>query len=135
MRSETSYGIIPIQYRDQIPYLLLIQHHSGFWGFPKGHKEKDESDIDSASRELLEETGLKVVSLISSKPLSEKYKFRFKGEFIDKTVVYYLAIVDGILKIQTEEVKQAKWVPVTQAEQLATYSEGKALVREVIKAL
>lgn len=135
MKSETSYGVIPVMYKDQIPYLLLIQHHSGFWGFPKGHKEKEESDLEAASRELKEETGLNLTKLLHKEPFSENYCFRHKGQPISKKVLYYLALVEGSLSVQAEEVKDAKWVPVTQAEAFATYSEGKALVRKVLEFL
>ena len=135
MKNETSYGVIPVMYKDQIPYLLLIQHHSGFWGFPKGHKEKDETDLEAASRELKEETRLDLMKLLYDEPFVENYRFRHKGQPISKKVLYYLALVDGDLFVQVEEVKDAKWVPVTQAESFATYSEGKALVRKVIQFL
>lgn len=135
MKNETSYGVIPVMYKDQIPYLLLIQHHSGFWGFPKGHKEKNETDLEAASRELKEETGLDLIKLIHDEPFTENYRFRHKGQPISKKVLYYLAHVEGNLTVQQEEVKDAKWVPVTQAEAFATYSEGKALVRKVIQFL
>ena len=40
---ETSFGIIPLQKRDNIWHVLLIQHQEGhFWSFPKGHGEKNE---------------------------------------------------------------------------------------------
>lgn len=127
-----SFGVIPVSYRDQIPYLLLIQHHSGFWGFPKGHKEKEESDLEAAQRELYEETGLNISRLLHAVPFVEAYKFKFKGQLIDKQVFYFLAEVKGELNLQVEEVKDAKWVPVTQAEAFATYAEGKALVKKVL---
>lgn len=127
-----SFGVIPVNYRDQIPYLLLIQHHSGFWGFPKGHKENDETDLAAATRELFEETGLKIDRLLHDEPFVETYKFKFKGQLIDKQVYYFLAEVNGSLNLQLEEVKDARWVPVTQAEAFATYAEGKALVKKVL---
>lgn len=135
MKNETSYGIIPVIYKEQIPFLLLIQHHSGFWGFPKGHKEKGESDLEAASRELKEETGLSIKQIIHRETFAEHYFFRHKGEPISKQVLYFLAQVEGDLSVQEEEVKDARWVPVTQAESFATYSEGKALVRKVIPFL
>lgn len=57
MIEDISYGIIPF-WRDQQDMIrfLLIYQKEGFWGFPKGHKEGNESDIDAAKRELQEET-------------------------------------------------------------------------------
>ena len=42
---------------------LLIQHHAGHWGFPKGHQEKGEDDLTTARRELQEETGIKQIKI------------------------------------------------------------------------
>ena len=36
--------------------VLLIKQTKGHWGFPKGHVEKDETEIETAIREVKEET-------------------------------------------------------------------------------
>ena len=48
-------------------YLIILNKKSpasGHWGFPKGHIEADESEADTARREILEEVGLKIESFI-----------------------------------------------------------------------
>ncbi len=40
-------------------YLLLVQSRGRLWGFPKGSREKDESIVHCALRELAEETGIR----------------------------------------------------------------------------
>ena len=40
--------------------LLLVKHNVGHWGFPKGHMEKDEIEIQTAIREVKEETNVDV---------------------------------------------------------------------------
>ena len=35
-----------------------VYHNHNIWGFPKGHRKPNESNIQCASREILEETGL-----------------------------------------------------------------------------
>ena len=42
---------------------LIVKHKKGHWSFAKGHKEKDESSIQTARRELFEEAGIKEVEL------------------------------------------------------------------------
>ena len=37
---------------------LLARHNGGHWSFPKGHVEGEETEIQTAQREILEETGL-----------------------------------------------------------------------------
>ena len=43
--------------------VLLIKQTKGHWGFPKGHVEKDETEIETAIREVKEETGLDIKDL------------------------------------------------------------------------
>ena len=59
VKKHHSIGII-LFFRSprKIKYLLLKQHQ-GHWGFPKGHIEKGEKYIETAVRELKEETGIK----------------------------------------------------------------------------
>ena len=40
--------------------VLLIKQTKGHWGFPKGHVEKNETEIETAIREVKEETNLDV---------------------------------------------------------------------------
>ena len=40
--------------------VLLVKHNDGHWGFPKGHVEKDETELQTAIREVKEETNLDV---------------------------------------------------------------------------
>ncbi len=57
-KKNHSVGIILFhRFPRKIMYLLLKQHQ-GHWGFPKGHIEKGERLIDTAVRELREETGI-----------------------------------------------------------------------------
>ena len=41
--------------------VLLVQQHQGFWGFPKGHVENGETEIQTAIREVKEETNIDVI--------------------------------------------------------------------------
>ena len=40
--------------------VLVIQQVKGHWGFPKGHVENGETEIETALREIKEETNLDV---------------------------------------------------------------------------
>ncbi len=43
---------------------LVQSHFAGFWGFPKGHVEGDETLLEAARREIAEETGLYEITFI-----------------------------------------------------------------------
>lgn len=135
-RKEYSFGIIPLIKKEENWEVLLIRHKGGHWSFPKGHAQDKETPVESASRELKEETGLNVVSFLpASSNLEEKYFFTFKGEKIYKTVTYFLALVEGEITLQYEEVIEAKWTQLKEAEKHVTFSEAKKICKQLCKIL
>ena len=64
MLREKTIGIVVFKKEGKsIKYLLL--HHGGeYWNFPKGRQEGLEEELDSAKRELEEETGIKDIKII-----------------------------------------------------------------------
>lgn len=135
MIRDFSYGILSVRKESAGWQVLLVQPHEGWWGFPKGHAEAGETPEIAAERELLEETGLKVVKFLPFTPLEENYKFWFKGQQYDKTVRYFVAEVTGEIRVQPEEIKSARWVDLDQAEDLVTYPESKAICRHLVSLL
>ena len=56
LKKEKACGCIIIE-NGQV---LLIQQTEGHWGFPKGHVEEGETELETAIREVKEETNLDV---------------------------------------------------------------------------
>ena len=135
MLFDNSYGIVPLRRNGEEWQVLLVQHMSGHWAFPKGHAEKGETDQQAAERELKEETGLSVQSYLSKLNFYEDYKFRFNGQLISKKVTYLLAVVEGEVVLQEIEIKASLWVPLLEAESKMTFKEGKSLCRKVCELL
>ena len=104
-------------------------------GVSQGHAEPEETPQEAAFRELKEETHLHVVRLIREEPLEEQYQFFIKRERVFKKVFYFIAEVAGEVKLQTAEIKDGIWLPLTAAIDKLTHSEGKAILTEVVKIL
>lgn len=133
---ETSYGIIPLKRMENEWYTLLVMHtKGGFWAFPKGHAEPNETPQVAASRELLEETGLKVKTFLSSDTLNERYHFHRDKKLIHKTVVYFLAEVEGEILLQPSEIEAIQWVKLSEAEHQITYQESRSVCRQALQRL
>ncbi len=137
---ETSYGIIPLIKKDDKWHVLMVQHRAGHWAFPKGHPHPHELPEETAEREFHEETGLSLLKWLPLDPVKEEYTFVRKGENIRKLVVYYFALVNTFekdsslqIKVQPEEIQEARVVTITDAAGLATFSEMKRLCEHISK--
>ncbi len=133
---EQSFGIIPLKKEGEAWKVLLILHQGGrHWAFPKGHGNPGETPMESARRELKEETGLDIERFLQEVPLKETYKFHRKREIVSKSVQYFPALVVGELKLQAEEIKDAKWVLLKDAKQHLTFKEAKSMCEQLVRIL
>ena len=129
---ERSFGVIPIQSMNGFPHVLMVQHQKGHWGFPKGRAEEGEKPRETARRELLEETGLKVRSWLSPHQFQEEYQFERDGRHIHKEVLYFPALVYGTLRLQQEELKESAWLKASELSSKATFPEMKNLTMQIV---
>lgn len=126
MIDEKSCGCIIVN-EDKV---LLIQHNEGHWDFPKGHVEGNETEVETAIREVKEETNLDVEVYEDKKYISEYYTN--KGNF--KQVVYFLAKSKNTeLKMQEEEIQNIEWLPFKQAINRITYDNSREILKQVIR--
>jgi bis(5'-nucleosidyl)-tetraphosphatase len=119
MKYKTSCGIIPI-YKDTSNTIrfLLVQGYGNYWGFPKGHKENNETDKQTAERELLEETQLQCDSYVENLVFKERYRIpKKRGIDIIKKVIYFVGIVsDNRVQRQTTELKNHGWFTLEESK-------------------
>lgn len=87
MVKEYSCGAILFCYDENVRKYVLVQEASGSYGFPKGHKENDETDIETAKREIFEETGI-VPEFIPNMKRTIRYKLMNDSE---KEVTFFVA--------------------------------------------
>ena len=91
MKQEISAGIIVYIKNDQgILLYLLLRSINGNWDLPKGKIEPGETLLQTAQRELLEETGLKA-TLLPNFQQSIHYVFSdMYHNAVDKTVTFFM---------------------------------------------
>lgn len=126
-----SCGIIPfIRKEDHIEF-LLIKHLDGHWSFPKGKKEFNESDLETAKREFSEETNITNFKIIDENIFIEKYSFIENGTEVNKEVVYFLGEVSNTdVKVQKEEVSEYIWTTYENALEVLTHEEAMQILKE-----
>jgi 8-oxo-dGTP pyrophosphatase MutT (NUDIX family) len=134
-RERSSGAIIFRKEEGKIYYLLLSYPSAGkthriYWGFPKGHIERGESEKIAARREIAEETGLKDIIFIKHFRKLEKYFFKRGDKKIFKVVVFYLA------ETKTKEIKISpehtgfKWLPYQEALRQLTFKNAKKILEK-----
>lgn len=126
MKKEKSCGTIII---DSNKRVLLVRQKLGWVGFPKGHMEQGETEIETARRETKEETNLDVI-------IDEKKRYTISyitSTQIDKEVVYFRAkpISDSLLPQETE-IAEIMWVDIDEAKQYLSFDNLKQLWQTVL---
>ena len=110
--------------------VLLIQQTKGHWGFPKGHVELGETEIETAKREVKEETNIDV-EINENKRYVMEY-FTDKGNF--KQVVLFIARkTSGNEKYQESEIKTMKWMTYEEAINTITYDNARELFKKILR--
>ncbi len=131
-KNEKSCGALVIKQSDGIFYLLVLKHKfSENWSFPKGHVESGETEVQTALREVREETGLKI-DLIDG--FKERVVYYPKPN-IRKQVVYFLGSVDenAGIRCQEEEIQEIKWVRLDSAQRIVKFRNDKRLIERAQK--
>jgi len=118
MKTEKSCGAVIFKENT----VLLIKHNAGHWAFPKGHVEYAETEVDTAKREISEETGLKVKIDAGCRTVVTYSPY----EGCTKDVVYFVATEpQGELKPQLEEVSEVKFVDIEKALDEITFQNDR----------
>ena len=125
MIDEKSCGCT-VLYREKV---LLIKDTANHWGFPKGHVEPGETEVETAKRETKEETNIDV-EIQEDKRYTIEYHTD-KGK--KKEVVYFLAKkIGGDEKPQEAEIERIRWFNYKDALNTLTYDNTKVLFKKIV---
>ena len=127
---EKSCGIV-LFYSDEF---LLIQHPSksngteGHWDFPKGHVEDSETELETAKRELIEETGIVDFRMFDGFRHRIEYNFHKDNQMVAKEVIFFLAESDTKEVELSSEHQNFVWLNSDLANNKLTYTNGKEVL-------
>lgn len=130
MRYEKSCGAVVYRKHHGNTEILLIRHvRSGCWSFPKGHMEEGETEMQTAVREIKEETNIDIS--IDDPAFRETIEYSPRRGLL-KSVVYFIGrAVSFDAAPQETEIAQLRWTEIGRAGSLLAYENDRMLVSRV----
>lgn len=128
MKYEKSCGVVTyILINNEIHY-LLVKQTDGFVSFPKGHVENNETEEETALRECLEETGLKVNI---KKGFREVVNYYIPEIDVNKDVVLFVGEIDNLdYHRQEKEIDDIKVCKYQEAYNLLEFDNWKNVLKK-----
>ncbi|MAF14224.1 MAG: diadenosine tetraphosphate hydrolase [Parcubacteria group bacterium] len=110
MIREKTIGVIIFKRQGKGLRYLLLHHGGSYWNFPKGRQEGKETELQSALRELSEETGINKVDILDG--FRDEYNYDFDSRIKDgtrekvyKKAIFFIGEVIGDkVKISDEHI-------------------------------
>lgn len=133
MKREKSCGALVYRKENNKYKLLLVKHrYGGHWCFPKGHVEAGENEVQTALREVMEETGIQI-NLQEGFRQAVEY---FPKPNVKKQVIYFLGEAQyEEYTMQEEEIREITWADLDKAYYMVTFKNDKNLINEARKYL
>ena len=116
-------------------YTNGISGEGGHWDFPKGHVESNETEIETAVRELEEETGITDIKILDGFRHSINYTLFRKSVPISKEVIFFLAsTVEKRVELSSEHIDYA-WLDFEKAIVKLTYDNARQILKKAVSYL
>jgi 8-oxo-dGTP pyrophosphatase MutT (NUDIX family) len=112
-------------FREKPKKSFLLMQHPDRWDLPKGHVDDGETELQTALRELQEETGIEAgdIEIDPDFRFSLKYTVRYKrsgNQLRHKELVVFLASLIRPVELVVSEHDDYKWFPWQPPQQIQT---------------
>ena len=109
--------------------VLIIKHKYGHISFPKGHVEGNETEEETAIREVKEETGIDI-EITSNK----KYYVQYENDnnSIEKVTYFIGKMIGGKLNPQLSEISSCYFEDENKVGDLITYDNDREMYLDVL---
>ena len=130
LQYEKSCGAVVFTRRNGGIKYVIIQSLEGYYGFPKGHMEAGETEVETASREIYEETGLKV-HILDGFRCEDEHPIPSKPGVMKRIVYFAAEYEDQQLRHQPEELLSVKLMTCEEAMEAFQWESSRRILKEV----
>ena len=130
MIKEKSVGCVTFYLKENQRYYLLLRYTADHWGLVKGHVETNETEKQTLTREIYEETKLEEFEIIPNFKESSTYTYSRNNQRFNKLVIYYLVKSNNFNIIISNEHKEYIWLKYEEAIDRITYKNTKVILKK-----
>jgi bis(5'-nucleosidyl)-tetraphosphatase len=125
-KTRKSCGAVVYRKRMRAVEFLVIQHENGgHWGFPKGHVNVGETEVETAKREIAEETGLHVGF---REGFYERIYYLTPKERRKEVVFFLSRVRRPRVHIRRSEIRAYRWLRYWETREMLTYENTKLVL-------
>ncbi len=130
MLREKSCGAVIFIKKDEATKYLLLNYAAGHWDFVKGNVEPNESEKETVTRELKEETGITEAQFLDGFREAIAYFYRRQGLTVHKEVVFFVmeSFTDKV-ELSFEHVGYT-WLDYQHAMEKLTFKNAKDVMQK-----
>jgi 8-oxo-dGTP diphosphatase len=127
---QRSAGGVIYQQKEGKMWVALVATKGGVvWGLPKGLVEKGEKPLETALREVYEESGLEGEPVAGLGRIEYWYRDSTTKQLYHKFVHYYLlSYIRGHISEHDWEVDDVAWLPIDDAIEQAHYDNERGIL-------
>lgn len=129
MEYEVSSGAVVFTRKDNNTYFVIVKSLEGFYGFPKGHVEGNETEEETALREINEEIGIRPQILAGFKTIDE-HQIPNKKNVIKKIIYFVAEYYNQQLSYQEDELEGAYLMTYEEAMNVFQFESSKRILNE-----
>lgn len=132
MVDSYSAGGVVLNVQSQV---LVVNQNGDSWSLPKGHIDPDEVPLETAKREIYEESGISQLDYI--RDLGTYQRFRYKQGIENKEVrknitMFLFRTSQTELKPIDPENPEARWVDKDKVTELLSFPKDKEFFQNVL---
>ena len=132
MQYEVSSGAVVFTRKENNIYFAIVKSLEGYYGFPKGHIEGNETEEETALREIYEEIGIRAQIITGFRTIDE-HPVPNKKDVI-KRIIYFVADYDKQqLCYQEDELEGAYLMTYEEAMDAFQFESSKRILNEAKK--